>query len=154
MLINRPPAPKWPKQGFFMPTYRENLLHATYENYGRTPKNVEYKPKRYDTNLFNSVNFKEKLKSFSLTNHPIKNAELPKKYDLSKLELCQEIKKCIPDFYFVEAQFGKDLDQRDYSISNEKIQKCNFKAAVSLPEGIAELIKGYQIIRRNQFSNA
>jgi nucleoside-diphosphate-sugar epimerase len=74
--------------------------------------------------------------------------------NLSKLELCQEIKKQVPDFYFVEANIGKDPDQRNYIVSNEKIEKTGFKPDVSLREGIAELIKGYQIIRKNQFSNA
>jgi len=74
--------------------------------------------------------------------------------NLSKLELCQEIQKQVPDFYFVEANIGKDPDQRNYIVSNEKIEKTGFKPDVSLREGIAELIKGYQIIRKNQFSNA
>jgi nucleoside-diphosphate-sugar epimerase len=73
--------------------------------------------------------------------------------NLSKLELCQEIKKYIPDFYFVEAEINEDLDKRDYIVSNEKIEKTGFKPDISLQEGIAELIKGYRIIRRNQFSN-
>jgi nucleoside-diphosphate-sugar epimerase len=74
--------------------------------------------------------------------------------NLSKLELCREIQKQVPDFYFVEANIGKDPDQRNYIVSNEKIEKTGFKPDVSLREGIAELIKGYQIIRKNQFSNA
>jgi nucleoside-diphosphate-sugar epimerase len=73
--------------------------------------------------------------------------------NLSKLELCQEIKKQVPDFYFVEASIGKDPDKRNYIVSNEKIEKTGFRPDVSLQEGIAELIKGYQIIRKNQFSN-
>jgi nucleoside-diphosphate-sugar epimerase len=73
--------------------------------------------------------------------------------NLSKLELCQEIKKHIPDFYFVEAEINEDLDKRDYIINNEKIEKTGFKPDISLGEGIIELIKGYQVIRRNQFSN-
>jgi len=73
--------------------------------------------------------------------------------NLSKLELCQEIKKQVPDFYFVEASIGKDPDQRNYIVNNEKIEKTGFRPDVSLQEGITELIKGYQIIRKNQFSN-
>ncbi|HEC69181.1 MAG TPA: NAD(P)-dependent oxidoreductase [Candidatus Omnitrophica bacterium] len=73
--------------------------------------------------------------------------------NLSKLELCQEIKKQIPDFYFTEAKVGEDPDKRDYIVSNEKIEKAGFKPRTSLREGIRELIKGYQIIRKNQFSN-
>lgn len=73
--------------------------------------------------------------------------------NLSKMELCREIKKQIPDFTFLEAQVGKDPDQRNYVVSNAKIEKTGFKPMVSLQQGIGELIKGYQIIRRNQYSN-
>lgn len=73
--------------------------------------------------------------------------------NLSKLALCQEIKKHVPDFYFVEAGIGEDPDKRDYIVSNEKIEKTGFKPDVSLSDGIKELIKAYQIIKRNQYAN-
>jgi nucleoside-diphosphate-sugar epimerase len=73
--------------------------------------------------------------------------------NLSKWELCKEIKKQIPDFYFVEAKIGEDPDKRDYIVSNAKIEKTGFKPDISLAAGIAELIKGYQIVKRNQFAN-
>lgn len=73
--------------------------------------------------------------------------------NLSKLELCQEIKKQLPDFYFVEATIGEDPDKRDYIVSNEKIEKTGFKPDVSLTRGIGELIKAYKIIKRNQYAN-
>lgn len=73
--------------------------------------------------------------------------------NLSKLELCEEIKKQIPDFYFHEAEVGEDPDKRNYIVSNEKIEKTGFKPDVSLQDGIKELIKGYRIIRNNRFSN-
>lgn len=73
--------------------------------------------------------------------------------NLSKWELCEEIKKQVPDFYFVEADVGEDPDKRDYIVSNEKIEATGFKPDYSLQQGIAELIKGYQVIRANQFSN-
>ncbi len=73
--------------------------------------------------------------------------------NLTKLQLCQEIKKQVPDFYFVEAAVGEDPDKRDYIVSNAKIEKTGFKPDVSLTAGIAELIKGYQVIKRNQYAN-
>jgi nucleoside-diphosphate-sugar epimerase len=73
--------------------------------------------------------------------------------NLSKLELCQEIKKYVPDFYFVEAAVGEDPDKRDYIVSNEKIERTGFKPDVSLGMGIQELVKAYQIIKRNQYAN-
>src|SRR3989338_2003284 len=59
--------------------------------------------------------------------------------NLSKLELCQEIKKHVPEFYFVESKIGEDQDKRDYIVSNEKIEKTGFKPQVSLADGIQEL---------------
>ncbi|MEK7634775.1 MAG: NAD(P)-dependent oxidoreductase [Patescibacteria group bacterium] len=73
--------------------------------------------------------------------------------NLSKMELCDEIKKQLPNFYYVEAKIGEDIDKRNYIVSNDKIEKTGFKPEVSLQKGIKELIKGYQIIKRNQFSN-
>lgn len=73
--------------------------------------------------------------------------------NLSKWELCQEIKKQVPDFYFAEAEVGEDPDKRNYIVSNAKIEQTGFKPEVSLQAGIKELIKGFKIIRRSQFSN-
>lgn len=74
--------------------------------------------------------------------------------NLSKWELCEEIKKQIPEFGFTEYKgepWAKDPDKRNYIVSNEKIEVAGFKAKTSLQEGIAELIKGYQVLRRTQF---
>lgn len=73
--------------------------------------------------------------------------------NLSKWELCEVIQKYVPDFCFMTAEVGKDPDQRNYIVSNQRIEATGFKPSVSLNEGIEELIKGYQIIRRNQYSN-
>ncbi len=73
--------------------------------------------------------------------------------NLSKWELCEEIRKQVTDFYFVEAEIGEDPDKRNYIVSNDKIEVTGFKPDVSLTLGIVELIKGYQVIRRNQFGN-
>ena len=73
--------------------------------------------------------------------------------NLSKLELCEEIKKQVKEFYFVESKIGEDPDKRDYIVSNEKIEKTGYKPDVSLQNGIKELVKGYQVIKRNQFAN-
>ncbi len=73
--------------------------------------------------------------------------------NLSKLELCREIRKQVPDFTFLEAPVGEDPDKRNYIVSNEKIERAGFRPAVSLPQGIRELIRGYQVLRRNQYAN-
>ena len=73
--------------------------------------------------------------------------------NLSKWQLCEEIRKQVPSFYFVEAKVGEDPDKRDYMVSNEKIQATGFSPAFSLPDGIAELVKCFQVLRRNQYGN-
>jgi len=73
--------------------------------------------------------------------------------NLNKWELCEQIKVHVPDFCFVDGGVGSDPDRRDYIVSNEKIERTGFKPEVSLPEGIAELIRGYQVIRNNRYSN-
>lgn len=66
--------------------------------------------------------------------------------NLSKLELCEEIRKQVPDFYFVEAEIGEDVDKRNYVVDNSKIEATGFKPDYSLQDGIAELIKAYRVI--------
>jgi nucleoside-diphosphate-sugar epimerase len=73
--------------------------------------------------------------------------------NVSKLELCQEIKKQVPDFTFLEAPFGKDPDQRNYIVSNKKIEGTGFSPIVSLQDGISELIKGYVMISNKRYGN-
>lgn len=73
--------------------------------------------------------------------------------NLTKRELCEEIRKQVPDFTIVEAPVGEDPDKRDYIVSNEKIERTGYRPRVSLAEGIAELLKGYQVVRRNQYAN-
>ncbi|MEY4394707.1 MAG: NAD-dependent epimerase/dehydratase family protein [Gemmataceae bacterium] len=73
--------------------------------------------------------------------------------NLSKLELCTEIKKHIPGFVFLEAPIGEDPDKRDYIVSNEKIEKTGFKPKYGINEGIKELMKGYTILRNRIYAN-
>ena len=73
--------------------------------------------------------------------------------NLSKLELCAKIKEHIPNFTIMEAEIGKDPDQRNYIVSNDKIESTGFKPLFSLDMGIKELIKGYTIINNSKFSN-
>ena len=73
--------------------------------------------------------------------------------NVSKWELCTRIQQQVPDFTFVNAPVGKDPDQRNYVVSNAKIEKTGYKPATSLDVGIAELVKGYVMIRNNQYGN-
>lgn len=73
--------------------------------------------------------------------------------NISKIELCQEIKKVIKDFVFQEADLGSDPDKRNYIVSNKKIESVGFVPTTTLQEGIAELAKGLQMFNHKPFTN-
>jgi nucleoside-diphosphate-sugar epimerase len=73
--------------------------------------------------------------------------------NVSKRELCEAIQKRLPEFVFLEAPVGKDPDQRNYIVSNAKIEATGYKPAFSLDAGIAELIKGYTMIKNSVYGN-
>ena len=73
--------------------------------------------------------------------------------NLTKRELCERIQKQVPNFVFQEALIGKDPDQRNYIVSNEKIEKTGFKPTHSLETGIQELIKGYSMLQNTRYTN-
>jgi nucleoside-diphosphate-sugar epimerase len=74
--------------------------------------------------------------------------------NLSKWELCEVIRRHVTNFHFIAAEIGEDPDKRNYIVSNERIEAAGFKPGVGLDDGIAELKRGFEIIRRNQYSNA
>ena len=70
--------------------------------------------------------------------------------NLSKLELCNKIKDHIPNFEISLNEIGKDIDKRDYIVSNEKIEKKGFVPKHSLDVGIQELLKFYKFLIPDQ----
>jgi nucleoside-diphosphate-sugar epimerase len=73
--------------------------------------------------------------------------------NISKIELCREIQSIIPAFTYMEAALGKDPDQRNYVVSNQKIERLGFKPTVTLRSGLEELIKGLKMFNQKPFSN-
>ena len=73
--------------------------------------------------------------------------------NLSKIELCQKIQKHVPSFVYLEAPIGEDPDKRDYIVSNEKVEATGWRPDWSLDRGIAELLRGYKMIRNSRYSN-
>ena len=73
--------------------------------------------------------------------------------NVSKKELCQHIQKQLPNFIYIDEQIRKDPDQRNYIVSNEKIEASGFRAEFSLDLGIRELIKGYSMINNSRYGN-
>jgi nucleoside-diphosphate-sugar epimerase len=73
--------------------------------------------------------------------------------NLSKRELCDRIRLQVPQFVVLESEINKDKDQRDYIVSNEKIERTGYRPVHSLDDGIRELVKGCQMLRNTRFGN-
>jgi nucleoside-diphosphate-sugar epimerase len=73
--------------------------------------------------------------------------------NISKLELCQRIEAHVPGFQYPEAPVGTDPDQRDYIVSNARLEATGWKPTISLDDGIRELLKGYRMIRNRVYGN-
>jgi nucleoside-diphosphate-sugar epimerase len=69
------------------------------------------------------------------------------------LELCEIIKKQVPNFTIVEGEIKKDPDQRNYIVSNAKLEATGFEPMYDLDFGIKELLKGYKMIKNNIYGN-
>jgi nucleoside-diphosphate-sugar epimerase len=73
--------------------------------------------------------------------------------NVSKLELCEIIKKFVPEFTIVEGEIKKDPDQRNYIVSNAKLEATGFEPMFTLEHGVVELLKGYRMIKNNIYGN-
>lgn len=76
--------------------------------------------------------------------------------NLTKLNLANKIKEHIPELVIVENNFKMDLDQRNYMVSNQKIESKGWNPEFSIDDGIKELITGYQSLipyKNKDFTN-
>ena len=73
--------------------------------------------------------------------------------NLTKRELAEKIKKHIHKLTILSSEIGQDPDKRDYIVSNEKLEKIGWKPKHTLDVGIIELMKCYQMLKTNKYSN-
>ena len=73
--------------------------------------------------------------------------------NLSKYMLAQKIKKQLKYLKIKIIHNVKDPDQRDYFVSNKKIEKRGFKAKISLEDGIKELINIFKYSKEKVINN-
>ena len=72
----------------------------------------------------------------------------------SKQGVCEMIQQQVPDFYIHYADIGEDEDKRNYVVSYDKISKLGYDTTMSVEQGIAQLIKGLQVIQfKEKYSN-
>ncbi len=80
------------------------------------------------------------IKNFNIMKGEIYNLGLSSA-NITKLDLANKIKKQLPALKIKIVKNKKDPDQRDYFVSNKKIENLGFKATTSIDDGISELIK-------------
>ena len=70
--------------------------------------------------------------------------------NLSKKELCDLILKYFPKFDITYKEIGKDVDKRNYIVSNKRLMDSGFKCIYDLDYGIQELKKGYYLMFKKE----
>ena len=62
------------------------------------------------------------------------------------MELANKIKKTFPKLVIIENEFSTDKDNRNYIVSNKKLESYGWKPRFSIDDGIKELVKAYQMV--------
>ena len=73
--------------------------------------------------------------------------------NLSKLELAETVKKYIHNFVIKEDDYKTDFDDRDYIVSNEKLESLGWRPKYTIDDGVNELIYAYQMIIKHNNRN-
>jgi nucleoside-diphosphate-sugar epimerase len=123
-------AIKKKKLTIFEPHFRRNFIHIR-----DVVEGIKYSMKNFN-----------KLKS-NVYNLGLSSA------NISKLMLAKKIKKQIKSLKIQIVTNMKDPDQRDYFVSNKKIEKKGFKAKISLDLGIKELINLFEVDSKKVVNN-
>ena len=66
--------------------------------------------------------------------------------NLNKMELAKKIKTYYPNLVIIENEFSTDIDNRNYIVSNDKLESYGWKPKYSIDDGIKELITAYQMV--------
>ena len=67
--------------------------------------------------------------------------------NVNKRQLCEAIKKQVPEFFITESEINKDPDQRNYIVSNDKLEALGWKPKFSLDDSIREVLEACPIIK-------
>tara|TARA_R110002012_G_scaffold150167_1_gene309481 strand:- start:1321 stop:2262 length:942 start_codon:yes stop_codon:yes gene_type:complete len=66
--------------------------------------------------------------------------------NLNKRELAETIKTYFPKLVIIENEFSTDIDNRNYIVSNDKLESTGWKTRYTIEDGIDELISAYKMI--------
>lgn len=138
------------------PRMRVDLLVNNFVNRAISDKFIVLFESNFKRNY---VHISDVVKAFA---HTIKNFDEMKDEpynvgladaNLTKVELCEMIKKHLPDFVYFKSEIDNDPDKRNYIISTKKIEKTGFKSTYTIDMGIKELIKAFSILRDSRYGN-
>ena len=73
--------------------------------------------------------------------------------NLSKMELAQTIKKFFHNLVIKEDDYKTDFDNRDYIVSNKKLESLGWKPKYTIEDGICELKYAYEMIIKHNNRN-
>ena len=85
------------------------------------------------------------IKNYDKMNGEVFNVGLYKA-NLNKKELAEAIKAYFPKLVILENDFSSDFDNRDYIVSNDKLERYGWKPIHSIEAGIVELKKAYKMV--------
>ena len=72
--------------------------------------------------------------------------------NMNKLQLCLKIKEHMP-LEIIKAEFTKDPDVRDYTVSSAKFYNKGYNCKYDLDDGIRQLVSAYSLIDSPWFAN-
>ena len=73
--------------------------------------------------------------------------------NLSKKELALKVKKYFPNLVIKEDEFKSDFDNRNYIVSNDKLESYGWKPQYTIDDGIQELSDAYKMIIKHNNRN-
>jgi nucleoside-diphosphate-sugar epimerase len=62
------------------------------------------------------------------------------------MELATKIKEYFPKLVIIENEFSTDIDNRNYIVSNDKLEATGWKPRYTIEDGIEELIQAYEMV--------
>jgi len=74
--------------------------------------------------------------------------------NLTRIQVCEAIKRHVPSFVYVHSLTGEDLDTRDCIVSSARMASTGYRPEFSFDQGIRELVKCFTILPRTLFANA
>ena len=85
------------------------------------------------------------IKNYNKLNGQVFNVGLSDA-NLNKMELATKIRAYFPKLVIIENEFSSDIDNRNYIVSNDKLEATGWKPKFTIDNGIEELITAYQMI--------